>query len=105
MSLVKLPSQVFDASASGFATGLTGTIGVQIVDTPGSAVITARTTAGITEVPSGSGLYFTTLTAPATVGDYAILWDDASGPSGYAEEDLSVVAPSFALGVGAPTEK
>lgn len=81
------PGQTFE---SGFKaiTGLAG-VGVRIIDGPSGDVIRARTTAGIVERPVGLGLYWTTLTAPATIGQYAIVWDDpASGLS--AAEDLLV---------------
>lgn len=60
-----------------FATGLTGTVGVRVIDNAG-ATTTARVTAGITEYPAGSGIYQKTLTAPATAGQYTIVWDDTS---------------------------
>lgn len=40
------PSSTFEATATGFATGLTGTIGVRILDNAG-ATTTATVTAGI----------------------------------------------------------
>lgn len=61
----------FEAVVDGFPTGLVGTLGVRILDTPGGAVVLARTTAGIAEAPAGSGLYGVSLTAPVAVGSYS----------------------------------
>jgi hypothetical protein len=90
------PSTSFEAVADGFATGLTGTIGVRIIDNAG-ATTTARVTAGIAEYPSGSGIYQKTLTSPATAGQYSIVWDDTSS---YATEDLTVTATTLAALTG-----
>jgi hypothetical protein len=85
------PSTSFEAVADGFAAGLTGTIGVRIIDNAG-ATTTARVTAGIAEYPAGSGIYQKTLTSPATAGQYSIVWDDTSS---YATEDLTVTATTL----------
>lgn len=87
------PEASFEAVASGFPTGLAGTIGVRILDNVGGTT-TARTTAGITELIAGSGIYAVTLTAPATAAQYSIVWDDGSitAPSDVATEDLTVTA-------------
>lgn len=84
------PSSTFEATASGFATGLTGTIGVRILDNAG-ATTTARVTAGIAEYPASSGVYYVSLTAPSTAGQYTLLWDNGSTtPGNIATEDLVV---------------
>lgn len=84
------PSSTFEAVASGFASGLTGTIGVRILDNAG-ATTTARVTAGIAEYPASSGVYYVTLTAPSTAGQYTILWDNGTAtPGNIATEDLVV---------------
>lgn len=85
------PSKTFEASAFNFTTGLVGTIGVRVVDGQGGTSI-ARTTSGIVESPSGSGVYTATLTAPADVGQYEVVWDDAGSPTRWAAEDLTVTA-------------
>lgn len=77
----------FEATAENAPTGLVGVIGVAIEDGQGD-VVTARTTAGIVESPDDSGIYTATLTAPETMGQYLIVWDD--GSSTYATEDLFV---------------
>lgn len=84
------PSSTFEATATGFATGLTGTIGVRILDNAG-ATTTARVTAGIAEYPASSGVYYVSLTAPSTAGQYTLLWDNGSTtPGNIATEDLVV---------------
>lgn len=79
----------FEATLDNAPTGLTGTLGVAIYDTPADEdPIVARTTAGIAESPAGSGLYAVTLTAPDDSGTYSVVWDDGDG--NYAREDLIV---------------
>lgn len=84
------PAATFEATCEGFASGLTGTIGVRILDNAG-ATTTARVTAGIAEYPASSGVYYVSLTAPSTAGQYTILWDNGSTtPGNIATEDLVV---------------
>lgn len=71
------PGATFYADTE-LATGLAGTVGVQILNGDGT-VHTARVTAGISEAPSGSGHYVVSLTAPSTADDYTLAWDDGSG--------------------------
>lgn len=86
----ELPDATFSARVDSFDTGLTGTIGVQILDSLGD-VATARTTDGIIESPAGSGSYLATLTAPSTSGDYTIFWDAGTiTPATTAGEQLNV---------------
>lgn len=90
------PSATFEATCSGFATGLAGTLGVRVLDNAG-ATTTARVTAGIAEYPSGSGIYYVSLTAPATAGQYTILFDSGIvSPSAVAVEDLNVTVNAVA---------
>ncbi len=86
MSLSVQPSVTFSPTCDGFATGLTGTIGVRIDQ--GASVSVARTTSGIVEYPASSGIYVATITAPADSGSYQIVWDD--GGTMFAVEDLTV---------------
>lgn len=98
MSIYTSPNESFEASVIGFPTGLLGTLGVQILDTPAGDVITPRTTAGITEEPAGSGYYTVVLTAPVDTGTFTVFWDNGSlDPSDTAAEDLIVgaAAPVF----------
>jgi hypothetical protein len=85
------PSTTFEAVAQ-FATGLAGTLGVRITDNAGATTV-ARVTAGIAEYPAGSGIYAKTLTAPATAGQYTVLWDDGTN---FAPDDLIVTANAAA---------
>lgn len=87
MGLIATPGASFVATADGFVSGLVGTIGIEIL-TPGGTVVLARTTAGITQPVGGVGFYSATSTAPLTIGEYVILWDDGSGND--ATEDLTV---------------
>lgn len=88
------PSSTFEAVADLGATGLTP--GVRILDNAG-ATTTARTTAGISEYPAGSGIYHKTLTAPAVAGQYTIAWDNGSQTAGnFATEDLLVTSNAAA---------
>jgi hypothetical protein len=59
--------------ASGFASGLVGTIGYQIINM-GTGAVAARVTTGITEPIAGSGIYIATLANPGD-GRYADVWD------------------------------
>lgn len=90
------PSASIEAYAGPVASGLVGSIGVRIMDGAGGTAL-ARTTAGIVETPAGSGIYAATLTAPATAGTYAVVWDTGGGsPVFSAPEELVVNA----LGAG-----
>jgi hypothetical protein len=84
--IYQAPSASFEATADWGTTGLTGTIGVQILDNVGG-VTTARTTAGVTEI--ASGIYSATLTAPAAAGQYSVVWDDGTT---YASDELTVTS-------------
>ncbi len=90
------PNTTFETVADGYDTGLTGTIGVRVTDGQGATTI-ARVTAGVAEYPAGSGIYTKTLTAPATAGQYTIVWDDTSS---FATEDLLVTATALAATTG-----
>lgn len=91
-----VPLKPFEATTSGWATGLAGTIGVRVLDNAGATTI-ARTTAGIVELVAGSGIYVVTLTAPAAGGHYSIVWDAAGA---YSEpEDLYVGTDSALVAV------
>ena len=78
MAIYSLPGATFEAGAQGFPTGLIGTIGVRVLDTPAGTTVIARTTAGIAEQPAGSGYYTVSLTAPVTAGTYSVVWDTGS---------------------------
>lgn len=87
------PGEIFEAAADGLVPGLaTGTPGVAIKDKPaGGTVTTARTTAGISEEPAGSGHYGKSdLAAPAAAGRYWLFWDSGTNTPPFAVEELQV---------------
>jgi hypothetical protein len=81
------PGVTFTATTYGVPPGLVGTLGVKIVDGNG-AVVVARTTAGIVEISSESGVYVKDdFVAPVIEGYFVIVWDDGET---FASEDLWV---------------
>jgi hypothetical protein len=90
----------FEATVQGFATGLTGIVGVRILDNQGQTTV-GRSASGIIEYPAGSGFYQATITAPTRSGQYSVFWDDGTtGPNHIASEDLYVYEKGA---VAAPT--
>jgi hypothetical protein len=86
------PGLTFTAILSSAPTGLVGTLGVRLLD-PTGAIVIARTTSGIAEVPAGSGEYVGTLVAPVTSGAFIVFWDNGVvSPSTTASEELTVTA-------------
>ena len=86
------PSLQFEASVEGFAPGLVGTLAYQVTNGAETTVI-ERTTSGISEYPVSSGIYTAVITAPSSVGQYQIVWDDGSG---YATQELVVTTSGYA---------
>lgn len=87
------PGASFETSAL-FVAGISaGTVGVRILDGAG-ATTTARATLtalGGGEFPASSGIYYATVTAPSTAGDYIVLWDNgATTPGNVVAYDLHV---------------
>lgn len=79
-----------EAIVSGFTTGLVGDVGVRLLDNAGGTT-TARTTSGIGEYPTGSGVYYASITAPSVPGQYTIMWDNGSAtPGNIAVENLVI---------------
>lgn len=83
----------FDATLEGAPTGLTGTLGVRLVDPSSNTTLLARQTTGISEYPEGSGVYGVTLTAPAIGNNpspwtISVLWDTVPGGSPLAPDDV-----------------
>jgi hypothetical protein len=102
VSILAQVNMPFTASASGAASGLVGTIGVQVVRGDGSVAI-ARSTDDIIELVPGSGVYaWTCDSGPSVPGDYSIVWDN--GAATFAAEDLiEALAPIVTSGgSGAP---
>lgn len=89
MAITTTTSATFEATATGFVTGLVGTIGVRVTDGQG-ATVTERSTAGITEYPAGSGIYTKTFTAPTAAGQFQIVWDSGGASPTWAVEELTV---------------
>jgi hypothetical protein len=79
------------ATTNNFATGLTGTLGVRVVDLTGATVKT-RQTSGIVEGVAGSGFYIASIDLTLTsipAGHYFVFWDNGSvSPGNTAAEDL-----------------
>jgi hypothetical protein len=92
------PSATFEASIDWGATG--ATIGMRIVDNAGATTV-ARVT-GFTEYPAGSGIYYKDgRTAPATAGQYSLVFDDDGGTAAVghvAMEELLVTGDTAAVG-------
>ncbi len=96
------PGQTFEATTSAAPTGLTGTMGVRILDNAGGTFL-ARQTTGIAEYPAGSGFYAVALVAPIVAGQWTVMWDTGTlTPATTAVEDLVVThtAPTAALPSG-----
>lgn len=91
--IVTAPSVSVEAVAEGYATGLVGTIGVRVLDGQGNTTL-ARATSGILETPASSGIYTATFTAPATAGQYVVVWDDGAT---FASEQLQVTTDFFTV--------
>jgi hypothetical protein len=86
--IVVLPGRDFTWQINTGLTGLTGTIGTRILDGAGTA--TPRSTAGITELPAGSGIYQAALTAPDTRNQYELVADTGGTAPVYFTDDLVV---------------
>lgn len=98
------PGSTFEAVLSGAPTGLTGTLGVRLLDNAGAEAL-ARTTSGITEFPAGSGVYSAVLTAPSAAGQYSIMWDPGSvAPETVALEDLFVTNSAPVVAIPTPPD-
>lgn len=82
------PSESFEATVDWGQTGLVGTLGVEILDNVGGTSV-VRTTSGVIEI--ASGIYSASLTAPATAGQYSVVWDDTLV---FTPDDLVVLAGS-----------
>lgn len=101
MYVYSKPEEQVESYLEAAPTGLLGTVGVQVINTANGAVVSARKTTGITEIPSGSGAYYAKLTAPGSPGTYSIVWDTGViGPDTTAADILvvnttGVVPPSI----------
>jgi hypothetical protein len=92
--------QAVTAVAAGAPSGLVGTIGVRIVQQATGTTVVGRTTAGITEPVSGSGIYTAQLTAPNTIANYIIVWDTGTvTPQTVSTEELQVLQSLPTVGI------
>lgn len=106
--MTRAPSSTFEATFGSGITGLVGTVEVAIHDNTGSTVF-GPTSAGIAEMVvdgSPNGVYTVTLTAPATEGDYSIVWseDGLFAAETTSSEDLTVVASILGLSALPPLD-
>jgi hypothetical protein len=91
LTIFAAPGATVEAALQWPVTGLVGTLGIRIVDTPSGSTFLVRTTAGIAENPAGSGLYEWSGTGPSTGGTWSVIWDDGSATPGHmAIEELVV---------------
>jgi hypothetical protein len=86
-------SASFEAVAETGLTGLVGTISIEIIDNIGN-LVDGPSVANIIEYPAGSGVYQAVRTAPAAIGQYAIVWstDGTFSEKSTIVDDLTVVA-------------
>jgi hypothetical protein len=90
-------SSAFEAIYESGQTGLAGTVEVKLVDNDGSETV-AATTANITEI-GVTGIYvWNAPAAPATVGQYTIIWsDDGSFDQDSSFSEELVVVPTSVI--------
>jgi hypothetical protein len=69
------PNEEVESYIEGAPSGLTGTVGYQVINLETDVAIAARTTAGVVEIPAGSGAYYVKVLAPNKPGSYAVVWD------------------------------
>lgn len=102
MSIVSAPGATFYPSVDWNSTG--ATLGVRLRRATDGVDVIARSTAGISESPAGSGIYVLTtgMTAPTTAGAfYLVEWDDTVD---YVAEDLTVSYSGAAASVPLATD-
>ena len=87
----------YEAVYESGVTGLVGIVSVMVTDNDGGTT-TAASTAGIIEEPAGSGIYVAERVAPASTGQYSVIW---SRDGTYAEDTVSVEDLVVALSSGA----
>lgn len=102
--IYRKPGETFETSSTA-QSGLVGTIGVRLEDGAGGTAID-RTTAGITEHPAGSGVYFAVVPIPADTptGQYVPLWDTGGvAPIFRQDSEYLTVNPTGAPPAAAPS--
>lgn len=95
------PGGSYETSMDWGVTGLVGTIGIRLLDGNGATTV-ARVTAGITEYPATSGVYWFTRTAPTTAGDYDEFWDNGAVTVGNSQLGDRVTVTSSAVSAATP---
>lgn len=106
MSLTARAGAPVEVVLQGAPTGLTGQVGVRVLDQPAGTVVVPRATSPVEQAP-GSGVYAATLAAPAELGGYLVVWDTGGDAPRFASEELQVLsagasAPDVSPPVGAP---
>lgn len=71
--MIAAPLTSREATLTGVATGLAGTLTAKVINPPAGTVVVAETAANITEGPTGT--YTWVFTTPAAAGQYLIVWD------------------------------
>lgn len=74
-------------------TGLTGTIGVQIIDIDSMTILLPRTTTGITEIVAGSGVYVWSGTVADAI-HYLAIWDTGGNTPSYGVDPINEFIPT-----------
>lgn len=92
MSIYAVGGASIEATLFALESGQVGTYRISILDTPTDTYWLEPTTAGIVEQPGTSGLYSWSGTAPATVGQYSVIWDAGTTSQILATEDLIVTS-------------
>lgn len=90
--MIAAPSTSREATLTGVATGLAGTLTAKVINPPAGTVVVAETTSNITEGPTGT--YTWVFTTPSSAGQYLIVWD--YGGSEDPVEELEVTASGTA---------
>jgi hypothetical protein len=74
--IVAAPGAVLSVNSVGLS-GLTGQLGITVVDDDDNVII-PRAVTGVLEMPPGSGCYLATVTVPLLGGTYLVLWDNGN---------------------------
>jgi hypothetical protein len=90
MTLFAIGGSTIEATLNAVQTGLVGTLRVSIIDTPDGPVLYGPSTDNIFENPPGSTIYSWSGTAPPSIGQYTIVWDDGTDEGVLGVEDLIV---------------
>jgi hypothetical protein len=92
VSIYAVAGATIEAVLLSDTSGQAGTYRVSILDTPSGSYFLNPTSSGVTEKPTGSGVYGWSGTAPNAVGQYSIIWDSGTTAGVVAIEDLLITA-------------